>query len=83
MSPTLLSARRLIPVHDSGCTTVCVTAAVRLVTALRLRFLPVMRLPWGFSSASSVSSRQRTGCLTGSCSPIPALDPALTVILSP
>jgi hypothetical protein len=64
MSMTPLLFRLLIPIRDSGCTLVCVTALLRLVTAWGLPFLPVRHAHGVFSSASSGFSKQRIGQIT-------------------
>jgi hypothetical protein len=72
MRPIWLSVRLLIPVHDSGCTAVCVHALVRLATGLGLPFVLAMHTHWRFSSGCLGSSRQQTGSLTGGFSlPLP------------
>jgi hypothetical protein len=56
----------LIPVPDSGCTTVCVITLGCLGTALSLSFQPVMQAHVVFLTAVPVSEGQWCSYLTGS-----------------
>jgi hypothetical protein len=67
MSMPQLLFRLLILVPDLGCTIVCLTARVCLGTVLTPSFQPAAQAPWVFLSATSVSGRQWSCPLTGSC----------------
>ncbi len=72
MPPLLFCLVILVP--DVDCTLVCVTARVCLGTVLRPSFQPVAQEHWGFFSATSVSGKQWSCPLTGSC---PQLHPCV------
>ncbi len=59
----------LLPVHNSGCTVVCVDAPVRLATELGLLFCRALHLPWRCFSGISLSHVPQTGERTGSFPP--------------